>query len=174
MNSEKLRSIIRNIPDFPVKGIQFKDITPLLKNPDAVKYVVSEIKNHFIGKGVKYIAGIEARGFIFGGILAYEMGIGFIPIRKKGKLPYKTVSITYSLEYGESSLEVHEDALEKGDKILIVDDLLATGGTTKATYELLTKIGGDVVGAAFIIELTDLKGREKIPCEVYSILKYNI
>ncbi len=174
MNVEELKNIIRNIPDFPVKGIQFKDITPLLKDPEAFGYIVREIKDHFKEKGIKYIAGIEARGFIFGSVLAYEMGIGFIPIRKKGKLPYKTVSITYSLEYGESSLEVHEDALDKGDKVLIVDDLLATGGTTKATYDLLTKLGGDVVGAAFIIELTELKGRDKLPCEVYSILQYDI
>ncbi len=174
MNVEELKNIIRNIPDFPVKGIQFKDITPLLKNPEAFSYVAKEIKDHFKEKEVKYIAGIEARGFIFGSVLAYEMGIGFIPIRKKGKLPYKTVSITYSLEYGESSLEVHEDALDKGDKVLIVDDLLATGGTTKATYDLLTKLGADVVGAAFIIELTELKGRDKLPCEVYSILQYDI
>ncbi len=174
MTKEELKKIIRNIPDFPVKGIQFKDITPLLKDPYAFKYVVNEIIKHFKDKEIKYIAGIEARGFIFGSMLAYEMGIGFIPIRKKGKLPYKTVSITYSLEYGENSLEVHEDALEKGDKVLIVDDLLATGGTTKATYDLLMKIGGEIVGAAFIIELTDLKGREKLPCEVYSILQYNI
>lgn len=174
MTKEELQKIIRNIPDFPVKGIQFKDITPLLKNPEAFRYVIEDIKTHFANKNIKYIAGIEARGFIFGSALAYELGIGFIPIRKKGKLPYKTVSITYSLEYGENSLEVHEDALSKGDKVLIVDDLLATGGTTKATYDLLLKIGGDVVGAAFIIELTDLKGRDKLPCEVYSILQYNI
>ncbi len=174
MTKEELQKIIRNIPDFPVKGIQFKDITPLLKNPEAVRYVIEDIKAHFANKDIKYIAGIEARGFIFGSALAYELGIGFIPIRKKGKLPYKTVSITYSLEYGENSLEVHEDALNRGDKVLIVDDLLATGGTTKATYDLLSGIGGDVVGAAFIIELTDLKGRDKLPCEVYSILQYNI
>ena len=174
MTKEELQKIIRNIPDFPVKGIQFKDITPLLKDPEAFRYVIEDIKTHFTDKDIKYIAGIEARGFIFGSALAYELGIGFIPIRKKGKLPYKTVSITYSLEYGENSLEVHEDALNKGDKVLIVDDLLATGGTTKATYDLLSKIGGDIVGAAFIIELTDLKGRDKLPCEIYSILQYNI
>lgn len=174
MQKKELEKLVRNIPDFPVKGIQFKDITPLLKSPEALKWIATDMKDHFSDSGVQYIAGIEARGFIFGGLLAYEMGIGFIPIRKKGKLPYKTVSVTYSLEYGESSLEMHEDALDVGDKVLIVDDLLATGGTTKATFDLIKKIGGNVIGAAFIIELTDLRGREKLPFEVYSILQYNI
>ncbi|MHA1821619.1 MAG: adenine phosphoribosyltransferase [Promethearchaeota archaeon] len=154
---------IRNVPDFPIKGIQFKDITTLLKDPEAFKYACDKLTEAFKGKGITKVVGIESRGFIFGAVVAYQLGIGFVPIRKPGKLPAEKISETYELEYGTNTIEIHVDAIEKGEKVLIMDDLLATGGTTKAAINLVEKLGGVVAGIGFVIELTgSLKGREKL------------
>ncbi|MFN8577720.1 MAG: adenine phosphoribosyltransferase [Candidatus Sericytochromatia bacterium] len=170
---EKLKTGIRDIPNFPKSGILFKDITPLLKNPELLRLSIDLFGNILGDTKVDYVVGMESRGFIFGTALAYSLGAGFIPIRKPGKLPYHKKSISYSLEYGEDTLEIHEDAVEKGKKVIIVDDLLATGGTASATYKLLDDMGADIVCAAFLIELSELKGREKLSaCKVVSLIKY--
>lgn len=157
-----LKSYIRDIPGFPKEGIIFKDITPLLKNGKKFKEAVDAMAAGFKDKKVDAVLSVEARGFIFGAAIAYRLGAGIIPIRKKGKLPFRTHSVTYGLEYGTDTLEIHQDAFKKGDKVLIVDDLLATGGTTRAVIDMVEKMGGDIVGIAFLIELTALKGREKL------------
>ncbi|MDD5428565.1 MAG: adenine phosphoribosyltransferase [Candidatus Omnitrophica bacterium] len=156
-----LKSAIRNIPDFPKEGIIFKDITTLLKDKEKFRQAVDLFAEKFKGKKIDVIVSVEARGFIFGAALAYKIGSALAPVRKKGKLPFKTYSATYELEYGKDTLEIHQDALKKGDNVLIVDDLLATGGTCKAVTELIEKMGGKIVGLAFLIELLPLKGREK-------------
>jgi len=157
-----LEKHIRSIPDWPKKGILFRDITPLLTNPEAFTKAVDALCAGFDNVGVDYVAAVEARGFIFGAAVAQRLGVGFVPIRKKGKLPFKTESVTYELEYGTDTLEVHSDAVSKGAKVLMVDDLLATGGTMTAACELIEKIGGKVEGIAFLIELSELAGREKL------------
>ncbi len=157
-----LDKYIRSIPDWPKKGILFRDITPLLAEPKAFKAAVGALCDGFTDAGVQYVAAVEARGFIFGAAVAERLGAGFVPIRKKGKLPSKTETITYDLEYGTDTLEVHSDAISRGAKVLMVDDLLATGGTMAAACKLIEKIGGDIVGITFLIELTDLPGREKL------------
>jgi adenine phosphoribosyltransferase len=157
-----LESYIRSMPDWPKKGILFRDITPLLADPKAFSAAVDTLCAGFTKAGVKYVAAVEARGFIFGAAVAEKLGAGFVPIRKKGKLPYKTESVTYDLEYGTGTLEVHKDAIKEGDKVLMVDDLLATGGTMAAACQLIEKIGGQVVGITFLIELKELAGREKL------------
>ena len=159
---QNLKSYIRDIPDFPKKGIIFKDITTLLKDRNAFKRVVDEIVKKFKDKKIDFVLSVEARGFIFGAAVAYKLGAGVVPVRKKGKLPYKTNAVTYDLEYGKDTLEIHQDAFRKGTRILIVDDLLATGGTTRAVVDLVEKMGGKIAGIAFVIELLPLKGREKI------------
>ena len=170
-----LRTKIRDIPDFPVKGIQFKDITTLLKDKEAYRYCVDQITRHCKDLNIDYIAGIEARGFIIGAPVAYNLQVGFLPIRKKGRLPYEVERISYQLEYGENVLEIHKDAFQEGDRIMVIDDLLATGGTTLAVFKLIEKLKGEVVGADFIIELEMLKGREKLSgYEIFSLVKYNI
>ncbi len=170
-----LRTKIRNIPDFPVKGVQFKDITTLLKDKEAYRYCIDQITQHCKDLNIDYIAGIEARGFIIGAPVAYNLQVGFLPIRKKGKLPYEVERISYQLEYGENVLEIHRDAFQEGDRIMVIDDLLATGGTTLAVFKLIEKLKGEVVGADFIIELEMLKGREKLSgYEIFSLVKYNI
>ena len=170
-----LKNIIRNVPDFPIKGIQFKDITTLLKDKDSFRYCIDQITQHCEGLNIDYVAGIEARGFIIGAPVAYNLGIGFLPIRKKDRLPYKVEQITYQLEYGENTIEIHQDAFRKGDRIMVVDDLLATGGTTLAVFKLIERLNGIVVGADFIIELEMLRGREKLQgYEVFSLVKYDI
>lgn len=170
---ELLKTGIRDIPNFPKPGILFKDITPLLKDPKLFKLSIDLFTEILENQKVDYVVGMESRGFIFGTALAHSVGAGFIPIRKPGKLPFHKKSITYSLEYGEDTLEIHEDAVEKGKKVIIVDDLLATGGTASATYKLLEDMGADVVCAAFLIELSELKGREKLSaCKVVSLIKY--
>lgn len=170
---QKLKDSMRDIPDFPKPGILFKDITPVLKDPELLKISIDEIRKSIGDTQIDYVVGIESRGFIFGTALAYSIGAGFIPIRKPGKLPYKKKSISYSLEYGEDTLEIHEDAVEKGKKVVIVDDLLATGGTASATYKLLNDMGADIVCAAFLVELSELKGREKLSaCKVVSLISY--
>ncbi len=164
---------IRVIPDYPKKGIMFRDITPLLKNPKAFSLCILELAKQSRKYNPKYVAGVEARGFIFGSALAHELGIGFIPIRKKGKLPYKTVSVEYALEYGNAEVEMHRDAIKKNDKILLVDDLLATGGTALAAAKLIEKLGGKVSKFIFVIELKDLKGRDRLKkYKVSSLIKY--
>ena len=165
--TEIIKSKIRDIPDFPREGIVFKDITTVLQDPEAFKHSVDLLVKHFEKQNIDYIAGIESRGFIFGSAIAYKMGTGFIPIRKPGKLPAKTERVSYDLEYGKDSLEIHTDAIPPGKRVLIVDDLLATGGTAEAAIKLVKKIGGVIVGIAFVVELEFLKGREKLPKDCY-------
>lgn len=168
-----LEKIIRDVPDFPKEGIIFKDITTLLKDKDALKYTIDKMVEKYRDKGVTKIIGIESRGFIFGTPVAYLLGCGFVPARKPGKLPAEKISESYSLEYGENTLELHVDAIEKGEKVVIVDDLLATGGTAEAVGKLVTKLGGDVLGFEFLIELDFLKGRDKLDgFQVNSCLHY--
>ncbi len=162
MAGEGLKAKIRNIPDFPKKGILFRDITTLLKDSDAFEKAILALAQPYKRKKIDLITAIEARGFILGAALAYELGVGIVPVRKKGKLPAETMSVTYKLEYGEDTLEVHKDAINAGARVLIVDDLLATGGTTLATIELVKKLRGEIVGISFLVELSDLKGREKL------------
>ncbi|MEE4236832.1 MAG: adenine phosphoribosyltransferase [Anderseniella sp.] len=161
-NGFDLRRYIRTIPDYPKPGIQFRDITTLLANKHAFRAAVDELMWPFLSSGVDYVAGIEARGFILGGAIAHELGLGFVPIRKKGKLPGKTIGRDYQLEYGVDRIEVHADAISKGDKILLVDDLIATGGTAEAAIDLIHDSGGEVVAAAFVINLPDLGGAAKL------------
>ena len=170
---EQLKSSIRNIPDFPKKGILFRDITTLLKDGKRFKDAVEVISAKYYKDKIDKVVAVEARGFIFGGAIAYRLGAGFVPVRKKGKLPAETFEVTYQLEYGTDTLQIHRDALNPGDKILIVDDLLATGGTAKATCQLIEKSGAQISGIEFLIELTDLNGIEKLKgYPVYSIIKF--
>jgi len=170
---EELKKSIRNIPDFPKKGILFRDITTLLKDGQSFKAAVELIAAKYQDGKVDKVAAIEARGFIFGGAIAYKLGKGFVPVRKKGKLPAEVFEATYSLEYGTDTLEVHRDAIESKDKVLIVDDLLATGGTAKAVCQLIKNSGAKIVGIEFLIELTDLKGIEQLrDWPVHSIIKF--
>ena len=159
---EYIKSKVRSIPDWPINGVIFRDITTLLQDPKAYKAICSIFYNRYVDRKVDKIVGIDARGFLFGSILAYELNIGFVPIRKKGKLPYKTISESYSLEYGEETIEIHEDAISSGERIVIIDDLMATGGTIAASASLVEKLGGDILECAFVIELPDLKGRDKM------------
>jgi adenine phosphoribosyltransferase len=169
-----LAATIRSVPDFPIEGILFYDITTLLKNPAALKESIDRLTAQYQNAGVDVIVGIESRGFIFGIPLAYNLGVGFVPVRKPGKLPADTIAESYALEYGVNTLEIHVDAIEKGQKVLIVDDLLATGGTAKATCNLVEKLGGQVVGLAFAIELTFLKGRENLKdYNIFPLLQYD-
>ncbi len=166
---------IRNIPDFPVKGIQFKDITTLIKNGDLFAQAIDLIYDPFRNEEINKIVSIEARGFIFGSALAYKLNVGFVPVRKPGKLPAETMSEEYELEYSKDSIEIHKDAIEKGDKILIVDDLLATGGTAVACCKLVEKLGGQIVGLSFLIELIQLNARSLLKnYKIYSIVTYPI
>ncbi len=168
-----LKNIIRNIPDFPKKGIMYRDITTLLKNPDAMKYCVNEIVEHFKNNEIDFVAGIESRGFIIAPLIAEKFHCGFIPVRKVGKLPAKTIKHEYELEYGTDTIEIHFDAIREGDDILIVDDLLATGGTSEAAVKLIEKIGGKVSGLGFIVELDFLNGREKLKdYDMFSLVHY--
>lgn len=173
MVGESLKRYIRNIPDFPKKGILFRDITTLLKNSNAFKKVIDIFYRRYRNKKIDIVVAIEARGFIFGSVLAYKLNAGFVPVRKKGKLPSETVEVIYSLEYGKDVLAIHKDAIKKFQKVLIVDDLLATGGTVKAVIELVEKLGGKIIECAFLIELTSLNGREKLKnYPVFSLIKY--
>ena len=171
--SNDFKKYIRSIKDFPIKGIMFRDITTLLKEPEAIKATLSQLMLNIQGKKIDKVVGIESRGFIFGALLAKELGVGFIPVRKPGKLPAETVTQTYQLEYGNDSIQIHKDAISKGDKVLLHDDLLATGGTAEASCRLIEKLGGEIVQISFIIELTFLKGREKLkPYDVRSLVTY--
>ena len=164
-NIELLKKHIRNVPDFPQPGIQFKDITPLLQNPEALLLTSQMLAEPFLNKKIDYVVGLESRGFLFGPRLAQDLGAGFIPIRKPGKLPVETVKASYELEYGVDSVEMHADAVQEGDKVLIHDDLIATGGTAKAATELVEQLGAVVTGYSFIIELTFLNGLELLSDE---------
>ena len=173
IKSQELKDAIRDVPDFPKKGIIFKDITTLLTRGDLFQKVIDHIADHYKSKNIEKVVGIESRGFIFGSALAYKLGAGIVPIRKKGKLPYKTIAATYALEYGTDTLEMHEDALKPGTRVLVVDDLLATGGTAKATAELVEKVGGKIAGYAFLIELEFLQGRKKLNgYDILSLIQY--
>jgi len=173
MTKINLSEHIRSIPDWPKKGILFRDITPLLGNPEAFAQAIDLLVEPYKGKQIDCVAAVEARGFIFGSIAAAKLNAGFVPIRKKGKLPYKTETVTYDLEYGTDTLEIHTDAIKKNSKVLMIDDLLATGGTMAAACRLVEKTGGLVEGIAFLIELADLNGREKIKkYNVSAVLKY--
>ena len=168
-----LKQKIRNIPDFPKKGVVFRDITTLVGDVEAFKYSVDRMVEYWRGKKIDAVLGAEARGFIFGGVMAYKLGVGFIPVRKPGKLPYRTCQVSYALEYGKNILQIHIDAIKKGDKILIVDDLVATGGTAKAKAELVEKMGGEVVGFCFLIELEFLNPRKILKdYDIFSLIKY--
>jgi adenine phosphoribosyltransferase len=169
----KVKSIIRDVPDFPKKGIIFKDITPLLADHAAFSEIIKHVSAQYRNAGITKVLGIEARGFLLAAPIALELGAGLIPVRKKGKLPYKTVAATYALEYGTDTLEMHEDAVKPGEKVLIVDDVLATGGTAAAVCALVEKIGGKVAGVAMLIELEFLNGRGKLADRpIYSLIKY--
>src|SRR5512135_1262055 len=157
-----LRSLVRTIPDYPKPGIQFRDVTTLLGRADGFREAVNAMAGRYAGRGVQKVAGIEARGFIFGGAVAQQLGVGFVPLRKKGKLPYKTIGHDYALEYGTDRIEMHVDAVERGERVLLVDDLLATGGTAEAAVKLLEQAGGKVVGTCFVIDLPDLGGRKRL------------
>jgi adenine phosphoribosyltransferase len=176
MNSEivdKLRAGIRDVPDFPKKGIVFKDITPILSDPGLFRISIDLFLERCRGKEIDKIVGIDARGFLFGSAVAYELGVGFVPIRKRGKLPYKTEVAKYSLEYGQAEMEMHIDAVVAGERIILVDDLLATGGTSAGAAALIRKFGGRLLEAQFLIELEFLNGRKQLdPTPVTSFLKY--
>jgi len=171
---EELKEKIREIPDYPKPGILFYDVTTLLKDPEGLQTAIDILVDRYAGKGISKVLGIEARGFILGPALAYRIGAGFVPVRKQGKLPAATLTATYDLEYGTDTLEVHRDAVEAGEKVLIVDDLIATGGTATATVGMVRELGGELLELAFLIELSFLNGRGKIPAgvPVFSILKY--
>jgi adenine phosphoribosyltransferase len=173
MSELRLEDYIRSIPDFPKAGILFRDITTLLKDKKAFKEAVNTLANKYKNKKIDVVVAVEARGFILGGAIAHKLNAGFVPVRKKGKLPYKTNSATYELEYGTDTLEMHQDAIKTNDNVLIVDDLLATGGTVKAVTDLVRQLQGKIVGIAFLIELTDLRGIDKLrEYPVYSLIKY--
>ena len=170
--TEQLKPLIRDIPDFPKPGILFRDITPLLADPSGLALAVELLANPFRGKNIDLVVGAESRGFIFGTAVACCLSAGFVIVRKPGKLPHQRISMTYDLEYGKDTLEMHADAIVKGQRVLVVDDLLATGGTMKACCDLVRKLGGEVAGIAVLIELTGLKGRARLPYSIHSVVKY--
>lgn len=173
MKKINLKDCIRSIPDFPKPGILFRDITTLLQDKHAFKQAVDALSNRYKNKKINIVVAVEARGFILGGAIAHKIGAGFVPVRKSGKLPWKTNSATYELEYGRDTLEMHQDAIKPGGKVLIVDDLLATGGTVRAVTDLVKQQQGKIAGIAFLIELSDLKGKEKLKgYPLYSLIKY--
>jgi adenine phosphoribosyltransferase len=168
-----LKDKVRSIPNWPIEGVIFRDITTVLQDPEAFRHSIDLFYERYKDMQIDKIVGIDARGFIFGAVLAYKLNLSFIPVRKKGKLPYKTISAEYDLEYGKDTVEMHEDAVQKGDRVLVVDDLIATGGTVAAAVELVTKLGGTIVECAFLVELPDLKGREKIPgIPIFSLTEF--
>ena len=168
-----LKQTIRSIPNWPIKGVIFRDLTTLMQDPQAFRESIDILYDRYKDKGLDKVVGIDARGFVFGAVLAYRLGVGFIPVRKKGKLPHNTIEQSYSLEYGEDTVEMHEDAVIPGEKVVIVDDLIATGGTVGATVKLVKQLGADLLECAFIVELPDLKGRDQIPgCPVFSVIEF--
>ena len=174
LNSDQLKLLIREVPDFPKKGILFYDITTLLKDKVGFATLIDRLSEHYLNQQIDLVLGMEARGFIFAPALAYRLNAGFVPVRKPGKLPAATVRVSYDLEYGSNSLEMHKDAIERGQRVLIVDDLLATGGTAVATAELASTLGAQIAGLAFVVELDFLRGREKLAkYDVFSLLHYD-
>jgi adenine phosphoribosyltransferase len=174
INCEPLKELVRTVPDFPKPGILFYDITTLLKDQSGFAQLIDALAAYYIGKDIDLVLGIEARGFIFGPALAYRLNAGFVPVRKPKKLPAPTARVNYDLEYGTDSLEIHLDAIQPGQRVIIVDDLLATGGTMQATVQLVRQLGGDIAGLGFAIELDFLKGRAKFPeYDVFSLLHYD-
>ncbi len=168
-----LKESVRSIHGWPIEGVIFRDLTTLMLDPDAFKESCDILYERYKDRDLDKIVAIDARGFVFGAVLAYKMGLGLIPVRKKGKLPGETIEESYDLEYGSGTLEIHKDAISKGEKVVIVDDLIATGGTVGATVRLVEKLGADIIECAFLIELPDLKGREKIKsCEVFAIMEF--
>ncbi|MGB6483027.1 MAG: adenine phosphoribosyltransferase [Candidatus Acidiferrales bacterium] len=171
---DELKKLIREVPDYPKPGILFYDLTTLLQDKKGFHSLIEKLCDKFVGKHIDVVAGIEARGFIFAPALAFRLGAGFIPIRKPNKLPWKTEQVTYQLEYGTDKLEIHQDAVKRGERVLVCDDLLATGGTAAAAVKLIRGLGGEVAGAAFAVELSFLKGREKLNgTEVFSLIQYD-
>ena len=171
---DDLKKLIREVPDYPKPGILFYDLTTLLKDRQGFRLLIDRLCDHYKGHTIDLVAGIEARGFIFAPALAYRLGAGFVPVRKPKKLPAKTAAVSYALEYGTDTLEIHEDAINKGHRVIICDDLLATGGTAAATAKLIQQLGGTVEGAAFAVELTFLHGRSKLPgLDVFSLIQYD-
>jgi adenine phosphoribosyltransferase len=174
LDCDRFKKLIREVPDFPKAGILFYDITTLLKDKVGFARLIDALSEHYIGKEIDLVLGMEARGFIFGPALAYRLNAGFVPVRKPGKLPAETVKISYELEYGSNALEIHKDAIAKGQRILIVDDLLATGGTAVATADLASGLGAQIAGLAFVVELDFLKGRQRLAkYDVFSLLHYD-
>lgn len=173
MNSTQLKTLIREIPDFPKPGILFYDITTLLKDKLGYATLIDQLSEHYVGKDIDLVLGMEARGFIFAPALAYRLNAGFVPVRKPGKLPAETAKVSYDLEYGSNTLEIHKDAIQKGQRVIIIDDLLATGGTAEATVKLAKSLGAEVAGLGFVVELDFLQGRDKLKgLDVFSILNY--
>jgi adenine phosphoribosyltransferase len=169
----RLRSLIRDIPDFPKPGILFRDLTPLLSDPGGLRDSVAALADPFRGESIDRVLGIESRGFVLGAPVAIELGVGFVPIRKPGKLPHRTLEVSYELEYGSDTVEMHVDAVRSGERVLVVDDLIATGGTAGATVELARKAGAEVVACSFLIELTALGGRDRLQIDrVHSVIAY--
>jgi adenine phosphoribosyltransferase len=174
INCEPLKKLIREVPDFPIKGILFYDITTLLKDKLGFATLIDALAEQYINKDIDIVLGMEARGFIFGPALAYRLNAGFVPVRKPGKLPAETARVEYALEYGTNALEIHKDAIQKGQRVIIVDDLLATGGTAEATAKLASSQGAEIMGLGFVVELDFLKGREKLKSyDVFSLLHYD-
>ena len=173
LKKSDLKKFIRDIPDFPKKGIVFKDITPLLNEPTAFKKSIDLLTQKFKKENIQQVVAVDARGFIFGSVLAYKLGAGFVPVRKKGKLPYRTKRITYELEYGSDTLEIHEDTIHAGSRVLIVDDLLATGGTVKAVVDLVEQQNAKIIGILFLVELAFLEGKKKLKnYPIYSLIRF--
>ncbi len=173
-NIMNLADRIRTVPNWPIEGVMFRDITTILTDPEAFRHTMDMFHERYKDLNIDKIVGIDARGFIFGSVLAYMMGVGFVPVRKKGKLPHRTIMAEYSLEYGTDIVEMHEDAINQGERVLIIDDLIATGGTISAAVKLVEQLGGEVVECAFVVELPDLKGREKIAGHrIYSLCSFD-
>ncbi len=174
MTTDELKSKIRNVPDFPIKGVMFRDVTTLVKDKSAFKFVVDQLYERYKDMKIDQVIGIESRGFIFGGALAHRLGSGFVPARKLGKLPAQTIEESYELEYGRTSLQLHTDAVKKGDRVIILDDLLATGGTLRATAKMVERLGGTIIEIAVVIELSFLNGRDKLRnYNLYSMVVYD-
>ncbi len=168
-----LKKYVRSIADWPIPGVIFRDLTTLMSDPGAFKATCDVFYERYRDKNIDKVVGIDARGFVFGAVLAYKLGIGFVPVRKKGKLPHDTIEEVYTLEYGSGTMEIHQDAIAKGEKVVIIDDLIATGGTIGATVKLVNKLGGDIFECAFLIELPDLKGREQIlDCPFFALMEF--
>lgn len=169
-----LKNIVRSIPGWPLEGVIFRDLTTLMQDPAAFRYACDILSTRYEDQGIDRIVGIDARGFVFGAVVAYRLGLGFVPVRKKGKLPAATYAESYTLEYGSGTLEIHRDAISPGERVVIVDDLIATGGTVGATVNLVRRLGAHIVECAFLIELPDLKGRQRIPdCDIFAIMEFD-